>query len=378
MKDTTNQGREDETATESNAIEQPSPDTLDSVAQEANPEPSTESTLELTPDETGTIGSETSADSSSTEQPFHYDDEGVPAVETETGPPSGGVAESDTAGEDTAQPTELPAPPPPPTPPSEEDEASEEDDEDRELGARMTFLEHLDELRKRILYSIVAIAVGFVVCWIFREQIYGFIQRPIKEVLTKLVVTRPTEAFTIYMKVAFVGGIFIAVPVILIQIWMFIAPGLYRREKRFVFPFLLSSTTLFLLGAAFAYYIVLPPALKFLIVDFGAQFTPMITAEDYFDLVFIIIVGMGAVFQLPVLIAFLSMFGLITPRFLWKNFRYAFLVITIIAAVVSPTTDPFNLLLWTGPMVVLYLIGIVVAWIFKRKRVKREAAEAAG
>ena len=382
MNDTTNQGRDDETATESNATEQPSPTeqssphTPDSEgSQEVSPDPAAENKPDPAPDETGTSEPKTSTDSASTEQPFHYDDEGVPAGEWETGTTSAPAEPA--ATDDSVQPAELPAPPPPPTPPSKEDEADEDDGEDKELGARMTFLEHLDELRKRILYSIISMAVGFAVCWMFREQIFAFIQYPILQVLKKLVVTRPTEAFTIYMKVAFVGGIFVAAPVILMQIWMFIAPGLYRKEKRFVLPFLLSSTVLFLLGGAFAYYIVLPPALKFLITDFGAQFTPMITAEDYFDLVFIIIVGMGAVFQLPVLIAFLSMFGLISPRFLWKNFRYAFLLITIIAAVVSPTTDPFNLLLWTGPMVVLYLIGIVVSWVFKRRRAKKEAAEAA-
>jgi sec-independent protein translocase protein TatC len=377
MKDTTNQGRDDEKATESNTTEQPSPYAPDSTDdQDVSPQPPTENKPDAAPGEIGTPEPQPSAESSSAEPPFHYNDEGMPAGEVPT--VEGSVEDYPTAADQAIEPVATPAPPPPPSPPSKEDEAGDEDDEDRELGARMTFLEHLDELRKRILYSIIGMAVGFAVCWIFREQIFAFIQYPILQVLKKLVVTRPTEAFTIYMKVAFVGGIFVAAPVILVQIWMFIAPGLYRKEKRFVVPFLLSSTTLFLLGGAFAYYIVLPPALKFLIVEFGAQFTPMITAEDYFDLVFVIIVGMGAVFQLPVLIAFLSMFGLISPRFLWKNFRYAFLLITILAAVVSPTTDPFNLLLWTGPMVALYLIGIVVSWIFKRRRAKKEAAEAAG
>ncbi|MFB3903102.1 MAG: twin-arginine translocase subunit TatC [Acidobacteriota bacterium] len=373
MKDTTNQGRNEETATESTTDQTsrhlPDPAPAD---REVNPAPPAE---HPPPDAVGTLEPATGGDPYSAEQAFRYDDEGVPAEGWPATAPAAGEPETTV---EPAQPAELPAPPPPPSPPSEEGEAEEEGDEEKELGARMTFLEHLDELRRRILYSIIGMAGGFAVCWIFREQIFAFIQYPILQVLPKLVVTRPTEAFTIYMKVAFVGGIFVAAPVILIQVWMFIAPGLYRRERRFVLPFLLSSTTLFLLGGAFAYYIVLPPALRFLILDFGAQFTPMITAEDYFDLVFIIIVGMGAVFQLPVLIAFLSMFGLITPRFLWKNFRYAFLLITIAAAVVSPTTDPFNLLLWTGPMVILYMVGIIVSWVFKRRRARKEAAEAAG
>ena len=271
--------------------------------------------------------------------------------------------------------TQPGAPPPAPPADNKPDDEGEGDDEERELGARMTFLEHLDELRKRLLYSILSMAGGFVVCWVFREDIFGFIRAPIDKVVDKLVMTKPTEAFTIYMKVAFVGGIFVAIPLILVQIWMFVAPGLYRKEKRFALPFLLSSTVLFLLGGAFAYYVILPPALQFLIKEFGSQFVPLMSAMDYFDFVFVVIVGMGAIFQLPVLIAFLSMFGLITPRFLWKNFRYAFLLLTIAAAVISPTTDPFNLLLWTAPMVALYLVGIVVAWVFKKRRAKKLAAE---
>jgi sec-independent protein translocase protein TatC len=282
------------------------------------------------------------------------------------------AVETEESGLAAPEPT-TPAPPPPPAspPPAEEDEDPEED----ELGARMTFLEHLDELRKRLLHSIIALAVGFAGCWIFREQIFLFIRYPIDQVLDQLIITKPTDAFTIYMKVSFVGAIFVAIPVILLQLWMFIAPGLYRKEKRYILPFLLSSTVLFVLGGAFAYYIVLPPALQFLLIEFGQAFVPLVTAQDYFDFVFLIIVGMGAVFQLPVLIAFLSLFGLVSPRFLWRNFRYAFLLIVIVAAIVSPTTDPFNLLLWTGPMVVLYLISIAVSWVFKRRRARRDAEE---
>ncbi|RPJ49530.1 MAG: twin-arginine translocase subunit TatC, partial [Methanobacteriota archaeon] len=330
MKDTTNQGRDDETPPESGTTEQPSPyappdEPEGQEVSPESPEPASDQP-ESEPTDTGTPEPDTGSDAPFPEEPFRYDDEGVPADEWQTGPAS---ASAEPPATDDSNPPELAAPPPPPSPPSNGDDTEDDDGEDRELGARMTFLEHLDELRKRILYSIIGLAVGFAVCWVFREEIYAFISYPILQVLERLVVTKPTEAFTIYMKVAFVGGIFLTSPVILIQVWMFIAPGLYVREKRFVLPFLFSSTILFLAGGAFAYYIILPPALKFLILDFGAQFTPMIRAEDYFDLVFLIIVGMGAVFQLPVLIAFLSMFGLVTPRFLWKNFRYAFLLITI-------------------------------------------------
>ncbi len=257
----------------------------------------------------------------------------------------------------------------PPEPPTEDDD--EKADPDAELGPKMTFLEHLDELRRRILYSIASLVVTFTVAWYFREEIFGFLSQPIIDTVGKLHVTKPTEPFTIYLKVSFIAAIFLAIPWILIQVWLFIAPGLYRREKTYFVPFLLSSTTLFVLGGAFAYYVVLPPALDFLLNQFGKGFIPIITAVEFFDFETLIIVGMGLIFQMPVLVAFLSLFGLVSPGFLWKNFRYAFLLIVIVAAVVSPTTDPFNLLIWSGPMVVLYMISIVIAWIFKRRRAAR-------
>ena len=251
-----------------------------------------------------------------------------------------------------------------------------EDEEEKELGGRMTFLEHLDELRRRIMHSIIAVVVTFGVAWIFHERIFDFLSIPIKSVVDKLVVIKPTEPFTIYLKVSFVAAIFLAVPYILFQVWLFIAPGLYRKEKSYALPFLLASTILFLLGGMFAYYVVLPPALSFLLLEFGSSFDHMISAVEFFDFEMLIIIGMGVIFQLPVLVAFLSIFGLITPRFLWKNFRYAVLIITIIAAVVSPTTDPFNLFLWSGPMVILYSLSIGISWIFKRRREKGERLRA--
>ncbi len=267
------------------------------------------------------------------------------------------------------------SPPPsdPPTPvTSAEAEADPDTPEEEELGAKMTFLEHLDELRKRILWSAVAVAVAFCACWIFREPIFEFLAVPIKNSgIEKLVFIKPTEPFTIYMKVSFVAAVFLAAPAILTQVWLFIAPGLYQQEKRYIIPFLVSSTALVLLGGTFAYYIILPTALNFLINEFGSAFQPMVSAIEYFNFEVIIILGMGAIFQLPVIVAFLSMFGLITPGFLWRNFRYAFLLMVMIAAVVSPTTDAINLFLWSGPMVLLYLVSIVISWVFKRRAEKR-------
>jgi len=262
---------------------------------------------------------------------------------------------------------------------SKSDDDDEEEDffeeRDRELGGRMSFLEHLDELRKRIFHALISVIVTFVAAWAFREQIFAFLSAPIKGVIKQLVVLRPTEPFTVYLKVSFTAAIFFAIPYIMYQVWLFIAPGLYRKEKVFALPFLFASTILFILGGMFAYYVILPPALTFLLTEFGSEFQPLISAIEFYDFEFIIIVGMGAIFQLPVVVAFLSMFGLVSPGFLWKNFRYAFLLITIFAAVVSPTTDPLNLFLWTGPMVILYIFSIGVSWIFKARRDRRKRLE---
>ena len=258
------------------------------------------------------------------------------------------------------------------TPPVEDDE---EDDEEKELGGRMSFLDHLDELRKRIFHAMISIIVTFVGAWVFREQIFGFLSAPILRVVDQLVVLKPTEPFTVYLKVSFAAAIFFAIPYIMFQVWLFIAPGLYRKEKIYSLPFLFASSILFILGGMFAYYIILPPALNFLLNDFGSEFKAVISAVEFYDFELIIIVGMGAIFQLPVVVAFLSMFGLVSPGFMWRNFRYAFLLITIIAAVVSPTTDPMNLFLWSGPMVILYTFSIGISWIFKRRRDTKKKTE---
>ena len=241
-----------------------------------------------------------------------------------------------------------------------------------ELGAKMSFLEHLDEFRKRLITCLIYIAVGFVGCWIFHEELYRFIAQPILPYLAgsqKLVFTKPTEAFTLYFKVSFIAALFIVAPLLLHQLWMFIAPGLYRREKRMAVPFVVFSVFLFYGGGAFAYYFVLPAAYKFLL-GFGSDFQPMIKIDEYWDLTSTIILGFGAMFELPVVVAFLSLFGMITPRFLWKNFKYAVLLIFVLAAFLSPTPDAVTQTIYAGPMVILYSISIVISWIFQRRREK--------
>lgn len=245
-----------------------------------------------------------------------------------------------------------------------------------EESGKMSFLEHLDELRKRLVHVAAYIGIGFLVSWFFHKQIYDFLAAPLMKVLPpgqKLVFTAVTEVFTVYMKVAFLAGIFLTIPFILYEIWKFIAPGLYRKEKKYIIPFLVSSVFLFALGGAFCYIIVLPSAFGFLI-ELGSSFTPMIKIGEYLDLTNMMLLGFGLIFEMPVIVAFLSLFGLVTAKFLWNKFSYALVGIVALAAVISPTSDAFNLMVWSAPMVLLYIISIGVAAVFGWKRKKKGLA----
>lgn len=245
----------------------------------------------------------------------------------------------------------------------------------------MGFLEHLEELRRRIIYSILGVAVGFVACWSYAEKIYGIMQQPIMEALQrnglsqKLVYLNPTEPFNMYLKVAFLAGLFVTSPFVLYQVWAFIAPGLYRHEKRYVTPFMFSTVALFMAGGYFGYKLVYPQALQFLI-NFGKQFQPMITIGEYTDLFLVIIIGMGVIFELPILVFFLSLMGIVTAGWMWRNLRYSILVIFIVAAILTPTTDILNMCIFAAPMVALYILSIGIAWIVhpaqRRKRAEKK------
>ncbi len=253
--------------------------------------------------------------------------------------------------------------------------------DDNEQMPAMGFLEHLEELRRRIIYSLIAVAVGFFACWGYAEKIYGIMQRPIMEALQrnglaqKLVYLNPTEPFNMYLKVAFLAGLFVTSPFILYQVWAFIAPGLYRNEKRYVTPFMFSTVLLFIAGGYFGYKLVYPQALEFLI-GYGKQFQPMITIGEYTDLFLVIIIGMGAIFELPILVFFLSLMGVVTAGWMWRNLRYSILVIFIIAAILTPTTDILNMCIFAAPMVALYVLSIGIAWVVhpaqRRKRADKK------
>jgi sec-independent protein translocase protein TatC len=247
------------------------------------------------------------------------------------------------------------------------------DEHDKEAMPTMGFLDHLEELRKRIIYSIISVAVGFFACWGYREQIYAVMQKPIMNALKangmaeKLVYLNPTEPFNLYLKISALAGLFLTSPFVLYQVWMFISPGLYRKEKRYVVPFMISTIALFSMGGYFGYKFVYPYALTFLI-DFGKQFQPMITIGEYTSLFLSIILGMGLIFEMPILVFFLALMGIVSAGFMWKNFRYAILVIFIIAAIVTPTTDILNMCIFAAPMIALYLLSIGVAWLVHPKQ----------
>ena len=243
-----------------------------------------------------------------------------------------------------------------------------EKDPDAELP-KMSFLDHLEELRKRLVVSFIAVAVGFLACWAFAEPIFAKLQEPLAQFLPpgdKLAYTRLTAPFFLYMKVAFFAGLFLAAPVILFQLWLFIAPGLYKKERRLAAPFILFGSLFFVLGGYFGYRFLLPATCSFF-VETGKEFKQMVTVDDYFSFASVIILACGLVFETPILIFFLARMGIVTPAFLMQKFKWAVVLSFIIAAVVTPTPDIVTQAALAIPMIVLYLIGVGVAYLFGKK-----------
>jgi sec-independent protein translocase protein TatC len=247
----------------------------------------------------------------------------------------------------------------------------DDDQNDSELPeGKMGFLDHLEELRKRIVRSCIAIAAGMLIAFVFIDRIVAFVLAPTRRMLpagTKLIYTNPAEAFSLYIDIALISGVLLALPFIMFQVWRFIAPGLYAKEKKFAIPFVLLTTVGALGGAAFSHYIMFP----YLIAFFGTFNSPdlafMPRVEDAFDLYTKMLLGMVVVFQIPTLAFFLAKMRLVTAGFLWRNFKYAFLAIFIIAAVLTPTADPWNQTVFAAPMVGLYLISILIVWMVQPK-----------
>jgi sec-independent protein translocase protein TatC len=239
----------------------------------------------------------------------------------------------------------------------------------------MSFLEHLDELRKRIVNSAIAIGVGILISFAFIERIFNFLLGPTRRVLppgVKIIYTQPGEAFGMYITVSMIAGVVIASPVIMYQVWMFIAPGLYSKEKRMATPFVLFTTIGFIAGAAFNHYVAFPFLIRFFAQFNGIDLAFMPRLEDTFDLYTKMLLGMGVVFQMPTVVYFLAKMKLVTARFLWQHGKYAILIAYIIAAVVTPTGDPMNQTIFAAPMIVLYFLSIIIAWIVNpRSRVDK-------
>ena len=240
---------------------------------------------------------------------------------------------------------------------------------------KMSFFDHLTELRNRIVWSLIPSAIGLGISLYFTTRVMKFLTRDLK---TDLVFTTPTEAFWTYMKVAMIMGLFIAMPIILWNVWAFVAPGLHKHERKYAAPFVIVGSLLFIGGGAFALFVIVPFAMTFL-VTFGQEqgLKPMITISSYIDFILKFTLAFGVVFEMPVVITLLSMLGIVTPQFLSKNRKYAILINFVIAAVLTPTPDIVNQSLMAGPLIVLYEVGIICARVVGRKKAKAAATQEA-
>jgi sec-independent protein translocase protein TatC len=249
--------------------------------------------------------------------------------------------------------------------------------EEPEGAGKMSFLEHLDELRRRIIYSLLALVAGVSISAFFLSDLYDFVMVPMQALLKngqQLIYTEPTEGLMLWIKILLIAGVLLGSPAILAQVWLFIAPGLYQNEKKLAIPFVVLGTVMFVSGAAFAHYIVFPLTWVFMASFSSEAVTFMPRIEPAFSLWLRLVLLFGAIFQMPTLVLFLSRMGLITARFLIKNMKYAILIMFIVGAVLSPGTDPLGQVLMAGPMFLLYCISIGMAWLFgKKKRTTEEA-----
>jgi sec-independent protein translocase protein TatC len=242
-------------------------------------------------------------------------------------------------------------------------------------NGKMPFIEHLAELRKRLIICFVGIGVGFAIAYSFKESLFVLLMHPLKGALApgqKLIYTGLPEAFFVYIEVALFGGILFAAPLILFEMWLFIAPGLYEHERRFLFPLLFLSTLFFAAGVLFGYSIVFPYAFKYLLSFDSDLVQALPSMREYLSLATTLLIAFGFIFQLPLVVTMLARLGIVTSRFLSKNRKYAFLLSFIVAAIVTPTPDAVNQCLMAGPLVILYEVSIIGAKIFGKERIKKE------
>jgi sec-independent protein translocase protein TatC len=238
----------------------------------------------------------------------------------------------------------------------------------------MSLMEHLEELRTRIFWAGGYLLAGMAIAWTFHTRIIAALQKPLTDVGQRMTMTHPTDSIDILIKTSLIAGSILASPFILYQVWLFISPGMYSHEKRYVWPFMGTTVGLFLAGAWFGYRYVLPGAMKVLLLDFGKDYNHMITIDEYTGFFLAVILGLGITFELPIVIFFLALFGIVDGKFLLKHFRYAVLAIFLIAAIICPTPDPIGMCLFASPMLALYFLGVAAAFIVHPDRRKKRAA----
>lgn len=241
----------------------------------------------------------------------------------------------------------------------------------------MTFLEHLSDLRKRIFYSFIALFIGVIPAWVFSKDLYHILERPLLKYLPegeRLVYLSITDPFMLYIKVAFLASLFFMSPFIFSQLWLFVSPGLYKKEKKYVVPFVLFTSVFFIGGAMFGYFIVFDWAVRFFL-SVGSEFQAMITIDKYFRLILRVLLGIAVVFEMPTLTFFLARMGIITAKWMVKQFKYAVLFVFIIAAIITPTPDMITQSIIAVPMLGLYGISILIALVFGRRDKKEKNPE---
>jgi sec-independent protein translocase protein TatC len=248
---------------------------------------------------------------------------------------------------------------------------------DSGTGGKMSFLDHLDELRRRIIYSLLSVAVGFGIAFWWLEDLFTFIFKPMQAMLPagqEMIYTDPGEQIFLMFKIGLMAGLIIASPMVLAQVWLFIAPGLYRHEKKLAIPFVVMGTTLFVGGAAFSHYKIFPVVWGFFSTSFFDFVVFMPRVEPAFSWYLRLVLATAITFQLPTVVLFLAKLGLITPRFMIRNFKYAVLIILALAAVLSPDPGGMGMAMMGGPVIILYILSIGLAWAFGKKK-KKEAEE---
>ncbi|HSU54159.1 MAG TPA: twin-arginine translocase subunit TatC [Candidatus Dormibacteraeota bacterium] len=297
--------------------------------------------------------------------------------------PASGTSPESVLTPEIVPPAALPArqvPPTPPPPPPADEEEEEGDEEERGM-LRMSFMEHLEELRSRLLKCLAGVLIAFMASIIFCKDLWKVVSAPAVMALTHLGVhppnlaqITPMEQFNvIYLKLPLLVSIFVGSPWVLYQVWAFISPGLYKREKKWAVPFVVSTAGLFIAGGSFAYFVAFRYGLEFLLgIGRDVNVTPVVSINEYFDLFVNVTLGVGLVFEMPVIIFFLTLLRMASPRFLLKHSRYAILAITVIAAVVTPTPDIFNMMLFAVPMVALFFVGVFASYLLVMKREGRK------